>query len=202
VIKSNFKQSDFPSDRARVRTKDVSCFGMFKKIVVRTFIRILKFRGAHFGTDCAIGPGFDWIEASWRNVTIKDGVVIGRRAWIQTVLDVARVTIGARTSIGRDVVISAAKSITIGNDCLLSYRVSIIDHDHEFECGKSPVSTNVANAKGINIGDRTFIGANSIILKGVTIGEDSIVGAGSIVTKSFPSRSIIAGNPASLIGSR
>ena len=182
--------------------KNVSWFGMFKKIVVRILIRFLRFRGAHFGSDCAIGPGFDWIEASWRNVTVRDGVVIGRRAWIQTVLDDSRVTIGARTSIGRDVVISAASSITIGNDCLLSYRVSLIDHDHDFECGKSPVSTKVTNAKGINIGDRTFVGANSIILKGVTIGEDSIVGAGSIVTKSFPPKSIVAGNPASLIGSR
>ena len=44
-----------------------------------------------------------------------------------------------------------------------------------------------------------FIGANSIILKGVTIGERSIIGAGSVVTKNIPDDEIWAGNPAKFI---
>ena len=44
------------------------------------------------------------------------------------------------------------------------------------------------------------IGANSVILPGVTIGEDALVGAGSVVTKDVPSRAIVAGNPARIIG--
>ncbi|WP_366416264.1 hypothetical protein [Novosphingobium sp. 32-60-15] len=38
------------------------------------------------------------------------------------------------------------------------------------------------------------------MLPGVSIGDHSVVGAGAVVTKSFPSRSIIAGNPACLVG--
>lgn len=47
---------------------------------------------------------------------------------------------------------------------------------------------------------RAGIGANSTILCGVTIGENSIVGAGSVVTKDVPPNSIVAGNPAKVIG--
>ena len=44
------------------------------------------------------------------------------------------------------------------------------------------------------------IGANSVILPGVTIGEEAVVGAGSVVTKDVPSRAVVAGNPARIIG--
>ena len=46
------------------------------------------------------------------------------------------------------------------------------------------------------------IGANSVILPGVTIGEDALVGAGSVVTSDVPSRAVVAGNPARIIGYR
>ncbi|MDH5266241.1 MAG: N-acetyltransferase [Candidatus Bathyarchaeota archaeon] len=44
------------------------------------------------------------------------------------------------------------------------------------------------------------IGANSVVLPGVTIGEDALVGAGSVVTEDVPSRAVVAGNPARIIG--
>jgi len=46
------------------------------------------------------------------------------------------------------------------------------------------------------------IGANSVVLPGVTIGEEALVGAGSVVTKDVPSRAVVAGNPARIIGYR
>lgn len=44
------------------------------------------------------------------------------------------------------------------------------------------------------------IGANATILCGITIGEGSLIGAGSVVTKNVPDWTIVAGNPAKIIG--
>lgn len=53
----------------------------------------------------------------------------------------------------------------------------------------------------IEIGNEVFIGANTILLPGVRIGDRCIIGAGSVVTKTVPSGSVVAGNPARVIGS-
>src|ERR1051326_6866303 len=44
------------------------------------------------------------------------------------------------------------------------------------------------------------IGANATILPGLTIGERAMVGAGAVVTRNVPPDSIVAGNPAKIVG--
>ena len=54
--------------------------------------------------------------------------------------------------------------------------------------------------KDVRLGEKCWLGMNSMILPGVILGNNTIVGAGAIVTKSFPEgHCIIAGNPARLI---
>ncbi|MBD2744351.1 acyltransferase [Coleofasciculus sp. FACHB-1120] len=56
------------------------------------------------------------------------------------------------------------------------------------------------NGKPVIIEEDVWIACNSIILRGVTIGKCSIIGAGSVVTKDVPAWTIVAGNPARIIG--
>lgn len=51
------------------------------------------------------------------------------------------------------------------------------------------------------IGEDSFIGAGAIILPGTTIGKSCIVGAGAVVKGIVQDHSIMAGNPAKIIGS-
>jgi acetyltransferase-like isoleucine patch superfamily enzyme len=51
----------------------------------------------------------------------------------------------------------------------------------------------------ITIGNDVFIGAQCIVLKGAHIGDRSIIGAGSVVTKDVPADELWAGNPARFI---
>ena len=58
------------------------------------------------------------------------------------------------------------------------------------------------DGKNVVIGTNSWIGMNSVILPGVKLGEKTVVGAGSVVTKSFEEGNIvIAGNPARVIKS-
>lgn len=54
-------------------------------------------------------------------------------------------------------------------------------------------------AADIRIGDKVWIGFDATILKGVTIGERSVVGARSVVTHDVPPDSVVSGNPARVV---
>lgn len=143
-------------------------------------------------------------------------VAVGDRSRIEGALIChrrdSRIVIGARTSIGGATVIESLRSVTIGDDCLISHYVTIQDHDShplDWEHRSNDVAdwltglkdwTHVKHAD-VTIERRCWIGTRCIILKGVQLGEGCVVGAGSVVTKSFPPYSVIAGNPARLIRS-
>lgn len=169
------------------------------KIICHAISLPARIKGMRFGKNSYIGPGYDWISVNLKNITLDQNVMIGRNAWLQTG-EYGKINIGDNTQIGRNVLISASNKITIGNSCLLSYNISITDHDHElYQYNLSPIESGLTKAKKIIIEDQCFIGAHSFILKGVTLGKHCVVGANSVVTKSFPAYSVIAGNPAKLI---
>lgn len=62
---------------------------------------------------------------------------------------------------------------------------------------------NQAKTKGaINIQDDVWIGHGATILSGITVSQGAVIGAQSVVTKDVEPYSIIAGNPAKVIGKR
>jgi acetyltransferase-like isoleucine patch superfamily enzyme len=92
------------------------------------------------------------------------------------------------------------EQITIGHRVWVGANTIISDTDfHPIDSEarrKNPLNANTAP---ITIEDDVFIGMNVLILKGVTIGERSVIGAGSIVTRDVPPDTIVAGNPARII---
>lgn len=51
----------------------------------------------------------------------------------------------------------------------------------------------------IRIGNDVWIGGGAIILPGVTIGDRSIIGAGSVVVHDVPAAKVVVGNPARIV---
>lgn len=61
---------------------------------------------------------------------------------------------------------------------------------------------DVQYAKDVIIEEDVGLGTNVTLLCGVTIGRGSIIGSGSVLRCSIPPYSIVAGNPAKIIGFR
>lgn len=94
---------------------------------------------------------------------------------------------GAELIIGDNFIISSNSEIIcktrieIGNDCLLSWDVLIMDSDmHKiFQNGKC-----VNRAKPIVIGNHIWIGCRSSVLKGVRIADNTVIASSSVITRS------------------
>jgi galactoside O-acetyltransferase len=131
----------------------------------------------------------------------------------------AAITVGERTFINGGTSLIAAYGITIGNDVMIAWGCTIYDHnshslnwEHRYDDMVSIRTSymrygNITQNKDwsrvkrspINIGDKVWIGFNSMILKGVTLGEGAVVAAGSVVTKDVAPWTCVGGNPARYI---
>ncbi len=109
------------------------------------------------------------------------------------------VRVGPDTWIGPFVMLDGSGStVQIGQWCCISPGVQIYTHDtvqRSLTGGRAPATT-----APVRIGDRSYIGTQSVILPGVTIGDQCVVGAGSIVSHDVPVRSIAIGVPAQVRG--
>jgi acetyltransferase-like isoleucine patch superfamily enzyme len=85
--------------------------------------------------------------------------------------------------------------IHIGKGTRIGPNVGIITVNHD----PADLSRYLED-KDVFLGERCWIGMNSIILPGVRLGDCTIVGAGSVVSNSFTGGHVtIAGNPAKII---
>ena len=121
------------------------------------------------------------------------------------------VRIGDRCYVGASLIVCHS-SVTLGSDVIVSWNVTIVDHDsHTLDWDGR--SSDVANwmrgqkdwsripVKPVFIQDKVWIGFGASVLKGVTIGEGSVIAAHSVVTRDVPPYTLAAGNPARVVRS-
>lgn len=86
-------------------------------------------------------------------------------------------------------------TITLGKGTYIAPNTGFITRNHD------PNNLDIhLDAIPIVIGENCWVGMNAVILPGVNLGDRTIVGAGSVVTKSFPNGNVvIAGSPAKII---
>lgn len=172
-----------------------------KRLLLQPLIRLyLKVTGVKIGKNPHLygAP----VIFRHRNSTIKIGDNFENRNWrFSNPLGVDHPTIlttwnnNAKIIIGHNVgitggAICAAKSIKIGNNCLIGANCTIVDTDfHPIRAKKRRYKQN-NSAKEVVIEENVFVGMNTNILKGVRIGKNSVIGAGSIIRKDVPANSI------------
>lgn len=96
--------------------------------------------------------------------------------------------IGEKCCFSSRVDITCLNSIKMGSCCQIGHNVVIVDHDHDYSTGSGYGCELISSP--ITIGDRVWVGANSVILRGVTIGDNAVIAAGSIVRKDIPANTV------------
>lgn len=169
---------------------------------------LLRFVGASYGNLRVDGRLV--VRASGRNaIHLGNNVTIRSRFTSNlvgltgpTVLQCYRtghITIGDDTGFSA-AVFSSRSSIQVGHRVNIGGNVRIFDHDFHARDWQERHAGGQGTTAPVIIGDDVFIGTNAIILKGVNIGDRSVIGAGSVVTlKNIPPDSLVAGNPACIL---
>ena len=121
------------------------------------------------------------------NVTLRNFILDLRIGFFRKVygMDIGR---GVKISLNAKLDKTNPRGVHIGDETYIAFDAAILAHD---------MSRLVH--KDVYIGKRCFIGARSIILPGVVIGDEVVVAAGAVVTRSIPSNSLVAGNPAKVL---
>jgi acetyltransferase-like isoleucine patch superfamily enzyme len=109
------------------------------------------------------------------------------------------VKVGRGTWIGPWVMLDGSGGgLSIGSTCSLSAGVHIYTHDTvawALSGGKAARRTGA-----VSIGDKVYVGSQSVIALGVTVGDMAVVAANSFVNRDVAPRTIVGGVPAIPIG--
>lgn len=142
------------------------------------FIRGLKDLILH--EEALIGK-FNWITA----------LPVGESQFFQTVENRdPSLEVGRASALMNRLIVDCNNRITIGEyGGLAGHRTVLMTHGVD-------IRENVQTAGTIEIGDRTMIATNCVILGGTTIPDWSVVGAGSVVRGHFTEPGLYSGVPA------
>jgi acetyltransferase-like isoleucine patch superfamily enzyme len=131
------------------------------------------------GRDVRIAPNASF--ANGARIAIGDQVQIGARCSLWAGRRTGRITVGARTTFGPDVFVTAA--------------------DYGLE-GGARITDQEMIERDVTIGADCWIGTKAVITAGVTIGDGAVIGAGAVVTRDIPAGAIAAGVPARVVRMR
>ena len=114
-----------------------------------------------------------------------------------------RLVVGNNVNIGFDNFLQAHGGLSLGNNVSTAPGVKIWSVNHDYGDLDTPVTEQGQTAKPVGIGDDVFIGSNAFIMPGVVLPARCVVSAGAVVgAKLYKPGSILAGNPARVIGFR
>jgi putative colanic acid biosynthesis acetyltransferase WcaF len=138
---------------------------------------------------------------TWRRMVLRlFGATIGKRVNIYPSTKIYmpwNIEIGDWTALGEDVFVYSLGTVRIGKNVTISYRSHLCAGTHDLRDPLLPLLK-----PPIVIEDDVWVGTDAFIGPGITIGHLAVIGARAVVVKHVDAESIVAGNPARVIGHR
>jgi acetyltransferase-like isoleucine patch superfamily enzyme len=91
-----------------------------------------------------------------------------------------------------------AQRIDVGRRCILAECRVMDTNFHSIHVSRHDPRAPV-RVEAVSLGDNVWVAPDAALLPGTRIGADSVVGIGSICSGEFPSRVLVAGNPAVVV---
>jgi len=150
----------------------------------------------HPGSNISLGN-----DAMLFSVAFANPLGPTERSFLHTITAESRIDIGDGSGVSSSTIV-ARQLVRIGNRTFIGANCLICDNDfHSLDHRQRNTPSDAPSSAPVILGEDVFVGTRSVILKGVEIGDRSVIGAGSVVTKSIPPDSLAAGNPAKIIRS-
>ena len=149
-----------------------------------------------FGAGVYIGPGFSLHIPSGGSFIAGPGVEFRRDFWAE-VEGEGEIRIGAGTSFTYNTVLQCTQSIVIGEGCGIGHAVTIVDGQHRFRDLTRPFLEQGYDWHPVTIGNGVAITSKCTVM--ANVGDRAFIGANSVVTKDIPAHAVAVGAPARVV---
>ncbi len=105
--------------------------------------------------------------------------------------------VGEWSALGESVLVYNLGSVRIGSRVTISQRAHLCAGTHDHRRASMPLER-----RPISVGDAAWICADAFIGPGVSVGEGAVVGARAVVVRNVEPWTVVAGNPARVVGRR
>lgn len=171
---------------------------MFKNIILILYNKLLKFLYHRF-----FKPDFIWGYHPDFKTKLKN-TRFGTHTYF---CGLKNMKVGENVFIGNFSFIDGTYDLNIEEGVQIGFCTLVVTHSSHIsiriygkEYTRRKIDEKIHQTGKVHIGKYTFIGPHCVIMPNTTIGKGCIVSAYSYVKGDFPDFSIIAGNPAKIIG--
>jgi acetyltransferase-like isoleucine patch superfamily enzyme len=146
-----------------------------------------------FGKHVYLGPRFS-LHMPDGGTFVTGDIVEFRRGFRAEVGPEGRLSIGTASVFTYDVLIQCSTSIDIGERCMFGQSTMVVDGNHRFRDLTKPMLEQGYDYRPLKIADDATITTKCTIV--ADIGERAFIGANSVVSKPVPAFTVAVGTPA------
>jgi len=138
---------------------------------------------------------------AWRRLVLRlFGARVGRQVHVYPTTVIYfpwNLQVGDWSAIGEQALVYNLGAVTIGERVTVSHRAHLCAGTHDFRDPAMPLLK-----PPITIADQAWVCADAFVGPGVTVGAGAVVGAQAVAMRHVAPWTIVAGNPARVVGKR